>query len=320
MDRVEEHREAAAQAEARETPEEREAAWDALFRRLTPTERLRREWANGLAFNEAADEEVLTRLTGLTSHHFWRDLPAAVIDAAVDHPSWRVRGALVGDPDPRVRAEAALLPGLRASLASNPHLDPDLVTALADDEDDGVRFQVSVRPDLTEEQRAAVRVDIDPSGIRRELAWVRALHGDPEAMRRCAASSRLLVRSGAARAKRLPPDAVALLARDEDRVVRLFLAEFCDDAPADMLLEVWSWWSGSLSHPGRPRTHPNFPRRGLLRYAEVAGAGSAAQEGGRAASKFREAAPAHLRSCAGDTEHHRTRARTRALPDTGLRR
>lgn len=49
--------------------------------------------------------------------------------------------------------------------------------------------------------------------------------------------------------------------------MRLFLAESCDDAPPDMLLEVWHWWDGSLSFPGRPRTHPNFPRAGLLRYA-----------------------------------------------------
>ena len=34
-----------------------------------------------------------------------------------------------------------------------------------------------------------------------------------------------------------------------------------------MLLEVASWWDGSLSFPGRPRNHPNFPRDGLLRYA-----------------------------------------------------
>ncbi|MGW8954197.1 PE-PGRS family protein [Streptomyces sp. NPDC055709] len=156
----------------------------------------------------------------------------------------------------------------RRSVARNPRLDPDLVAVLAEDDDDSVRFQVSVRPELTEEQRAAVRADVDPDGMRHTLPWVHALHDDPEAMRRCAASSHLLLRSSAARAKRLPPDVVERLARDEDRVVRLFLAESCDDAPADMLLEVWLWWNGSFSFPGRPRSHPNFPRRDLLRYAD----------------------------------------------------
>lgn len=156
----------------------------------------------------------------------------------------------------------------RRSVARNPRLDPDLVAVLAEDDDDTVRFQVSVRPELTEEQRAAVRAEVDPDGMRHTLPWVRALHDDPEAMRRCAASSHLLLRSSAARAKRLPPDVVERLARDEDRVVRLFLAESCDDAPASMLLEVWLWWDGSFSFPGRPRSHPNFPRRDLLRYAD----------------------------------------------------
>ncbi|MEJ8657982.1 PE-PGRS family protein [Streptomyces sp. MS1.AVA.4] len=156
----------------------------------------------------------------------------------------------------------------RRSVARNPRLDPDLVAVLAEDDDDSVRFQVSVRPELTEERRAAVRADVDPDGIRHTLPWVHALHDDPEAMRRCAASSHLLLRSSAARAKRLPPDVVERLALDEDPAVRLFLAESCDDAPADMLLEVWLWWNGSFSFPGRPRSHPNFPRRDLLRYAD----------------------------------------------------
>jgi len=54
----------------------------------------------------------------------------------------------------------------------------------------------------------------------------------------------------------------------ESGVVRLFLAESNADAPPDLLLGLWSWWSGSFSHPGIPRDHPNFPRRGLLRFAD----------------------------------------------------
>ncbi|WP_159395720.1 hypothetical protein [Streptomyces sp. 3211] len=87
-------------------------------------------------------------------------------------------------------------------------------------------------------------------------------------MRRLAASAHLLLRSSVATARRLPPDVVERLARDEDRVVRLFLAENCDDAPAEMLVEVWQWWDGSYSSPDRPYGHPNFPRRDLLRHAD----------------------------------------------------
>ncbi|MFF7725802.1 PE-PGRS family protein [Streptomyces sp. NPDC008001] len=157
----------------------------------------------------------------------------------------------------------------RRMLADNPYLDPDLTTLLARDPDDGVRYMVSVRPDLTEAQRADIRINVDPDARIYPLDWVVALHDDPEAMRRLAASSHPVVRKSVARAKRLPEDVVALLARDEDRVVQLFLAESCEDAPADMLLRVWQWWTGSLSHPDRPRSHPNFPRQGLLQYADA---------------------------------------------------
>ncbi|MER5791635.1 PE-PGRS family protein [Streptomyces sp. NPDC001980] len=156
----------------------------------------------------------------------------------------------------------------RRSLASNPRLDPDLVALLAGDQDPWVRWSVSVRADLTEEQRADIPVDFNPDGRYWPLDWVMALHDDPEAMSRLAASAHPLVRRSVARARHLPPDAVARLADDEDRVVQLFLAESCDDAPPEMLLRVWQWWTGSLTTPDRPRSHPNFPRQGLLRYAD----------------------------------------------------
>ncbi|MFE3764719.1 PE-PGRS family protein [Streptomyces sp. NPDC059104] len=157
---------------------------------------------------------------------------------------------------------------LRRALAANPRLDPRTVARLAEDPDDSVRYTVALRADLTEEQRAAIRVDVDPSGMSHTLPWVADRHEDPEAMRVLAASSHVLVRRSVARARRLPPDVVQRLAWDTDRVVQLFLAESCEDAPAEMLLRVWTWWTGSLSSPGRPRTHPNFPREGLLRFAD----------------------------------------------------
>ncbi|MGW6318080.1 hypothetical protein [Streptomyces sp. NPDC055099] len=155
---------------------------------------------------------------------------------------------------------------VRRALAANPGLSAHGVLVLAEDPHDDIRSAVALRPDLTEEQRAAVRHDFDPTSMTHTLPWVKDLHEDADAMRRLAASSHPLVRRSVARARRLPPDVVARLARDADRVVRLFLAESCDDAPADMLLEVWRWWDGSFSHPDRPLNHPNFPRTGLLRH------------------------------------------------------
>ncbi|MFE2413764.1 PE-PGRS family protein [Kitasatospora sp. NPDC059408] len=196
-----------------------------------------------------------------------------------DHPMPRDVLALFGSRDV-VLATCRLEPDLaresartfpareRGALARNPHLPADVVDLLAEDEDEDVRFTVSVRPDLTEERRAAVRVDLEEHEYHHALPWVLARQADPDAMRELAASAHPTIRRSVARARRLPPDVVTRLAADEDRVVHLFLAESCDDAPAELLLDVWRWWTGSLSHPDRPHGHPNFPRTGLLRFAD----------------------------------------------------
>ncbi|MEV8314523.1 PE-PGRS family protein [Streptomyces sp. NPDC059900] len=198
-----------------------------------------------------------------------------------DHPLSRAVLAAEGLPDEAVetcRLERDLAghlarhgaPEQRRSLARNTRLDPDVVALLARDPDERVRAEVALRPDLTEEQRAAIPVTFDTGVRAHALSWVKALHHDPAAMRRLAASAHPLVRRSVARARHLPPDVVERLAGDEDRVVQLFLAESCDDAPAEMLLRVWQWWTGSLSVPDRPHGHPNFPRADLLKYAEDA--------------------------------------------------
>ncbi|MEU6866037.1 PE-PGRS family protein [Streptomyces sp. NPDC046876] len=216
----------------------------------------------------AADPDPRVRTGALLRHH--QDAPLDPATFAALGEADRTR-ALQG-----CRLEAAWAARLatgedvevRRTLAGNPRLHPDALALLLADEDEEVRETVAVHPDLTEDQRAVIRIDIEPgAGRAHVLPWVADLHHDPEAMRRLAASSHPFVRSSVARAPRLPADVVERLARDEDPTVRLFLAESCDDAPADMLLEVWHWWDGSLGFPGRPRSHPNFPRAGLLRFA-----------------------------------------------------
>ncbi|PAZ17111.1 PE-PGRS family protein [Streptomyces sp. SA15] len=408
-DRIRERQEAAAQAAARETPQERADSWAWLFQGPGTGEKLLDAWARGLSLNPATPDDLRTRLLDRSPYAMYSAMPTAVVDAALVHPDWKFRARaaevqpnitpeqwarvilgeqderhrwlltmlaadrraeldedtcrrLAADPSARVRSEAARLKGLpaslsvalatdpdpgvrfvacaaawphlddrarkallgdpagkvrraalllhhqehplplsvfeaedlkidaletcrlerdlaehlarhgesaeRRSLAGNPRLDPDLVAVLGEDPDPDVRFAVSTRPDLTEEQRAAIPIDFDPGIHYYALDWVVALHHDADAMRRLAASSHPLVRRSVARARHLPPDVVERLARDEDRVVQLFLAESCDDAPADMLMNVWQWWTGSLSTPDRPRGHPNFPRSGLLRHAD----------------------------------------------------
>ncbi|WP_418960592.1 PE-PGRS family protein [Streptomyces tritici] len=214
-----------------------------------------------------ADPHDRVRTAALLAHHRDHPMPRSV------YASLEVPGALKAtcrlEHDVAVEVARTGDDNARRALALTPDLDADVIAMLAEDPDHSVRLAVSLRPDLDEERRAAlIPADFDPDGMRLDVPWVTERHDDPDEMRRLAGSVHPVLRSAVARAKRLPADVVERLARDEDRVVRLFLAESCDDAPADMLLEVWQWWTGSLSKPGRPRTHPNFPRAGLLRYAD----------------------------------------------------
>lgn len=330
LDRIAQRQETAAREAARETPQERAAAWASLLQGVRPSERVREMWVDGLGLNPATPDDLRAGLLGRSRFLMWRPLPPALVEAAIAHPDrkvrlsmaevqpnitadqwtrlildesdardrWiltllaadrraeltgpayellaadpsaqvreeaaRLRGLpvrmltalaadpvpavrasacqsawphlddsarreLLGDPDGKVRVEALLryhqdhpMPrpvfdaedlktpaaegcrlerGLaehlvhhgdtahRRALAGNPYLDPDLVRLLARDPDEGVRFEVSKRPDLTEEQRAGIGIDFDPRIRHFPLDWVMALHEDPAAMRRLAASS-----------------------------------------------------------------------------------------------------------------------------------
>ncbi|MCX4850220.1 hypothetical protein [Streptomyces sp. NBC_00893] len=199
------------------------------------------------------------------------DLPAGVLDAAAVHPTRGVRGGAAGSgrlsPDQWSR--------LLASTAESPYRRA--LAELAVCPESGARVGVEPTPDSdsrppsspAEIAALAAAVPDAAAEDRTYAVWrIAALHADADAMRLLAVSPNLRIRRNVARAPHLPPDVVDLLAHDDDRVVRLFLTESGEDAPASLLLEVWSWWSGSFSFPGRPRNHPNFPRHDLLRFAE----------------------------------------------------
>jgi len=261
-----------------DTPTEApDVAWSMLTSTSDVSRKVALSWLSGLGFNRAAPADVLLALLDADEPGLlWReDLPPEVLDAAVVHTARRVRataaetGHLSQDQWERLIA------------TSQSSRERELLTEFAAEHLATQRLSRGGRgigraphpgatPPTTPEQIAAAAAevpDIDPDGQTTALWWIGALHHSAEAMRQLAASPKLLVRRSVARAAHLPEDVVALLARDEDRVVRLFLAESCDDAPPQMLLEVASWWDGSLSFPGRPRNHPNFPRDGVLRYA-----------------------------------------------------
>jgi len=155
---------------------------------------------------------------------------------------------------------------MRSAAAQNPNLEASFVARLGQDPEPHIRYLVSVRPDLTEAERSRIAIEFDANARCNPLPWVRDLEDDAEAMRRCATSSHVMLRRSAAWATNLPTDVVDLLAHDEDWVVRLFLAEHCAQAPADVLLEMVRSWNGYSA--AEMINHPNFPRQEALRFAD----------------------------------------------------
>jgi hypothetical protein len=163
-------------------------------------------------------------------------------------------GALITSPDPAVRSRAAW----------DPRVPRDLALRLAEDPDDAVRLRLSLREDLTDEQRRAIAY-IVPAGYHESPPWIKALEGDTGALIRLARSPHVLIRRSVARFRHLPPQAVALLADDEDFFVKLTLCQNCADAPHELVIEMYAWWHGKTTW--FLTRHPNFHRPGFAEYS-----------------------------------------------------
>ncbi len=219
------------------------------------------------------DEQV--RAQALLQHHQDHPMPRSVFLAlAADFASDTADG---GFQDRAVKtcrsgARTRRTPGpprqsrLRRSLAGSPGLDPDLVALLGRDQDESVRFAVSTRPDLTEEQRVGIDIDFDHRAHHCPLDWVTDLHGDPAALRRLAASahpsyaaaspaSSVFRRTSWNSSPGRGPRRAALPRRVLRRRARHAAAGVAvvDREP---------------QRPDRPHGHPNFPRHDLLRHAD----------------------------------------------------
>lgn len=155
-------------------------------------------------------------------------------------------------------------PSLRRAAALNPHVPTVLALGMAADPEPSVRLAVSLRPDVTEAQRAAIDYTVPPGRLP-VPSWVEERFGDPDAVREIAASSHVVLRRGVTGAPALPADVIERLAADDDYYVRLMLCEN-DHAPHELLVETFADWDG-LSW-GRLARHRNFARPGLARFAD----------------------------------------------------
>ncbi|MFD7446055.1 hypothetical protein [Streptomyces sp. NPDC059909] len=155
-----------------------------------------------------------------------------------------------------------------AALAGNPTLPAGLVKRLATDADPKVRLHVSARPELPEEQRAAIDWTVGPEDRLGTLDWVWEAREVPDVLRRCATSAHVWLRRSAAVCPGLPADMVELLAGDEDFAVRLLLAEYHPEPPAELLLDLYL--HGTHRAVGMLVTRPAFPTTGLApRFADA---------------------------------------------------
>ncbi|WP_405533768.1 HEAT repeat domain-containing protein (plasmid) [Streptomyces avidinii] len=187
----------------------------------------------------------------------------------------------LAEPDERRRDEAAYRAPVDADLAvhlvahdetslrrgavRNPHVPAALALTLAADPEPSVRFALSLRADISEEQRSAIDYTV-PEGRYGAPAWVEDRFGDPDALRKLSASSHVLLRRAVTCAPELPGDVVERLAADEDYFVRLMLCEN-DHAPHELLVEMFADWKG-LSW-GMLASRRNFARPGLARFADA---------------------------------------------------
>ncbi|WP_406075899.1 hypothetical protein [Streptomyces virginiae] len=250
-----------------------------------------------LARDSEARVRVMAPQWGLPPHvraRLVEDEDARVREAALTRELWphlsvSVREALLADPEPTVREAAAAIlydpvedlpepslptpeervgsddPTVRRAAAQDPDVPTTLALRLAEDPDPTVVLALSMREDLTEELRSAIAYVV-PHGYHVPPRWVVERGHEPAVARRAAASGHVLLRRSIAMRRDLLADVVDLLARDEDFFVKLTLCEYGDQAPHELVVEMYAYWHGlkwdSL------RFHPNFAMPGLARYAD----------------------------------------------------
>jgi hypothetical protein len=165
---------------------------------------------------------------------------------------------------------------VRRSLARRDDLTAAQLARLATDPDPAVRTAVSTHPGLTEQQRAAIEIDVTTAPEDGHFDYIGPGRCPPfppprplpplADSTRWARSVNPLLRRRAAHDHRLPAGLAAALADDPDLGVRVLLAQHHPAAPPALLLRSFL----EYHRCGRYRllALPNFPTAGLARFAD----------------------------------------------------
>jgi hypothetical protein len=191
-------------------PEPGMPAW--AFERLLAR---RPQHADRIVRNAWAPRGVRDRLPAPPPQPWEVPMTLAEAEASADGPAWA-----------RVRA------------AGHADLPADLVARLSTDPDRLVRVAVSMRPELTDAQRAAVDHEVRPGDRLVPAEWARTTV-DPAVQRACATSVHIGLRRSVAMNRNLAADLVTLLATDDDFAVRLLLCENQESVPADLVVRTY---------------------------------------------------------------------------------
>jgi hypothetical protein len=214
-----------------------------------------------LLFN--APHVSLAQLETLRRDPFLR----AYAESALEERQRTVEPAPVAAPLSRADAEALTRgdDAAREAAAADPRLPADLVAVLATDPSHFVRLAVSLRPELTEEQRAAIDCRSAPKDYLHKVAWARRTD-DPDVLRQCVYSAHLGLRRSVACNPHLPDDLVTVLAADEDFAVRLMLCENQTEVPGDLVVDTYL--KAQFFTREKLLKHPSLVNAGLARHAD----------------------------------------------------
>jgi hypothetical protein len=202
-----------------------------------------------------------------------RDLLEALTEDPQDYVASAARSTLsppkreTARPINRQVAEATLSSGAgweRARVALAPGLPADLIERLTTDPDPVVRQSVSMRPELSEEQRAAIDYHVSTEDRLPVLDWVARADGDE--LNRCVSSAHIGLRRSAACNPRLNASQIAALCADDDFAVRLLLCERQTDVPAELV--VRTYLEARVITREELLRHPALKEADLTRYAD----------------------------------------------------